>query len=170
MNTKNNKRRRESCERIEKAFSDMILTKDIQHISVTDICKAANLNRTTFYANYIDIYDVADKICEKIESDFNAAFNKKENHTALTLFNLIYENQTMFKIYFKLGYDERHTAYIYDIPRAEQDFNIEHINYHIEFFKSGLNAIIKLWLKGGCKETPQEMATVVSDEYHGRKR
>ena len=37
--------------------------------AVTDICKKANLNRSTFYANYLDVYDLADKIKEKLESD-----------------------------------------------------------------------------------------------------
>ncbi len=42
------------------------------------------------------------------------------------------------------------------------------IKYHIEFFRNGLNAIIKLWLAGGCKESPEEMAEVLKQEYRGR--
>lgn len=49
---------------------------------------------------------------------------------------------------------------------------MEHIEsnlkYHIEFFRNGLNAIIKIWLAGGCKETPEEMAEVLHQEYRGR--
>ena len=62
MNKVNNKRRKDSVEKIEKVFVELIQTKNIEQISVTDICKAAKLNRTTFYSNYIDIYDLADKI------------------------------------------------------------------------------------------------------------
>jgi hypothetical protein len=43
-----------------------------------------------------------------------------------------------------------------------------HIRYHIEFFRNGLNAIIKLWLAGGCKESPSEMAEILKKEYRGR--
>ena len=60
MNTANNRRRRESVERIEKVFIDMLQTKELNEISVSDICKQAGLNRTTFYANYTDIYGLAD--------------------------------------------------------------------------------------------------------------
>lgn len=42
------------------------------------------------------------------------------------------------------------------------------IKYHIEFFRNGLHAIIKLWLAGGCQETPEEMAEVLKAEYRGR--
>ena len=62
MNTPNNRRKRESREKIEKVFVEFIQNKEINEISVTDICKKTNLNRSTFYANYLDIYDLADKI------------------------------------------------------------------------------------------------------------
>ena len=69
---------------------------------------------------------------------------------------------------FKLGYDEKHQPYIYDTMRAENDFMGKHIKYHIEFFRNGLNSIIKMWLAGGCKETPEEMAEILKSEYQGR--
>lgn len=168
MNVKNNKRRRESIEKIEKAFINMLLTKEINEISVTDICKETNLNRSTFYANYIDIYDLADKLRESLEKDFSAQFKEKSDHSALTMFQHIYENQLFYKIYFKLGYDEKHNTYIYDRTRADKDFEGKHTKYHIEFFRNGLNAIIKMWLNGGCKETPEEMSEILKSEYKGR--
>ena len=52
--------------------------------------------------------------------------------------------------------------------RAEKEHIDGNIKYHIEFFRNGLNAIIKLWLAGGCQETPEEMAEVLKAEYRGR--
>ena len=37
----------------------------------------------------------------------------------------------------------------------------------MEFFKSGLTAIIKMWLAGGCKEEPEEMNEIIISEYKG---
>ena len=42
----------------EKVFIDMLLRKEINEISVTDICRVADVNRTTFYSNYDDISDL----------------------------------------------------------------------------------------------------------------
>ena len=42
--------------------------------------------------------------------------------------------------------------------------------YRMEFFKSGIISIIKMWLKNGCKETPEEMAEIIKSEYRGRDR
>lgn len=69
MNISNNKRRKQSQEKIEKVFIELIQKKDINKISVTDIVKLAKINRSTFYANYLDIFDLADKIREKLEQD-----------------------------------------------------------------------------------------------------
>ena len=74
MNVKNNKRRRESQDKIEKAFVELLQTREIKEITVSDIIKLTGLNRSTFYANYIDIFDLADKTREKIEADFSNLF------------------------------------------------------------------------------------------------
>ena len=48
MNTPNNKLKKESIERIENVFISLLQTNDLNEISVSDICKLAGLNRTTF--------------------------------------------------------------------------------------------------------------------------
>lgn len=68
MNVKNNKRRRESQDKIEKAFLELLQPREIKEITVSDIIKLTGLNRSTFYANYIDIFDLADKTREKLEA------------------------------------------------------------------------------------------------------
>lgn len=74
MNVKNNKRRRESIEKITKVFIELIQTHELSEISVTDICKRAGLNRATFYANYLDVYDLADKSPEEIAQIIRAEY------------------------------------------------------------------------------------------------
>lgn len=173
MNVKNNKRRRESQEKIEKAFVELLQTREIKDITVSDIIKITGLNRSTFYANYIDIFDLADKTREKLESDFSSHFanyNYMNEHSgALQMFKHIKENQIFYKTYFKLCYDEKHLVSVYDAKRAEKEDMTRNLVYHIEFFRNGLNAIIKLWLKNGCKESPEEMAEIIKREYRGRK-
>ena len=173
MNTKNNKRRKESQGKIEKAFIELLQVRQINEITVSDLIKITGLNRSTFYANYIDIYDLADKTREKLERDFSNLFADydyfNEQSGALKMFTHIRENQIFYKTYFKLCYDEKHLISIYDPKRAEQEHIDGNIKYHIEFFRNGLNAIIKMWLSGGCVESPEEMAEVLKQEYRGRR-
>ena len=171
MNVKNNNRRKASVDKIEKAFMQLLETKDIKDITVSDICKICELNRSTFYSNFLDIYDLSDKLCVKIEKDFSEIFadeTDREKNGALKMFTHIKENQLLYKTYFKLDYDKKHPVMIYDTQRAEKDFDNKHIKYHIEFFRGGINAIIKLWINNGCKETPKEMEEILKREYKGR--
>lgn len=172
MNIPNNKRKKESKEKIEKIFVELIQTKEISEISITDICKKANLNRSTFYANYLDIYDLIDKIREKLEVEVaNLYKEERENNynsnNFLKLFQNIKENQIFYRTYFKLNMDKntKLSKFEYDFHLAKKIYEEEHIEYHIEFFMAGFNAIVKKWLFNGCIETPEEMNNILINEY-----
>lgn len=173
MNTKNNKRKRESQAKMESVFVALLQTKELNRITVSDICQQAGLNRSTFYANYEDIYALADVVRTKLEQEVGELYKSEvtsgfNSNDYLKLFRHIAENQLFYQTYFKLGYDQQYRIVRYDTRLAAEHFSDRLIPYHIEFFKSGLNAIIKMWLNGGCKETPEEMNEIITSEYTGR--
>lgn len=174
MNTVNNKRKKQSMELIEKTFIELLQTKDLDKISVSDICKRAGLNRTTFYANYTDIYGLADAIRDKLENETFESHKYKvaqgfNNDDYLNLFRHIKDNQIFYQTYFKLGYDNEYKIFAYDVDLARQHFQNKFIEYHMEFFKAGITKIIKLWLQNGCKESPEDMFEIIRSEYQGRE-
>ena len=99
----NNKRRRESQEKIQKTFIELLQTREIKEISVSALIKTAGLNRSTFYANYIDIFDLADKTREKLENEFSNLFADydylNERTGAEKMFAHIKDNQIFYKKY-----------------------------------------------------------------------
>ena len=127
MNTPNNKRKKESIERIEKVFISLLQTNELNEIT--------------------------------------RGFNSNDY---LKLFCHIKDNQIFYKTYFKLGYDDSYKIITYDINLARQHFDNRFIEYHMEFFKSGITKIIKLWLQNGCKESPEDMYEIIKSEYQGR--
>lgn len=91
MNTKNNKRKRESIQKIEQVLIEFLQTKELNQISVSDICKKADLNRSTFYANYVDIYELADTIRVKVGTEVSELYKDEitkgySQNNYLTLF------------------------------------------------------------------------------------
>ncbi len=169
MNTSNNKRRRESVSKIEKAFIELLQTKNLENVSVSEICKTTGLNRSTFYSNFIDIYDLADKVCKRLEDEFLSLYAEEIRTNTRTndftrLFRHIKDNQLFYKTYFKIA-DINMDIVGLDTEMAERYFGMKHIDYHIEFFKNGLNAIIKKWLNNGCKENPEEIHEILISEY-----
>ncbi len=172
MNTKNNARRRESREKLEKAFVELLQTSELSEITVSELCHKTGLNRSTFYANYLDVYDLADKLRDKLAADVAGLYDGAEasvrhENDWVRLFTHIKENQLFFKTYFKLGYDrDKLDLSVLHLPAV--DFPKEHMEYHIEFFRAGLNAMIKKWLDGGCREEPQVLSDILKSEYTSR--
>lgn len=172
MNTVNNQRKKTSKKTIERIFVELIQEKELNQISVTDICKLAHINRTTFYNNYIDIYDLADKIKEKLEKDVEELYKEeKENNYNSNdfskIFKLVQENQLFFKTFFKLEFENK-ADFLYDTSLSKKFYNDKHIDYHIEFFQAGFNAILRKWLNNGCKESVEEMCEIINSEYQGK--
>ena len=174
MNTKNNKRRRDSIERIQNAFIYFLQTKELHEITVSDICKVAGINRSTFYANFLDVYDLSEKIIDKLHDDIFTLYREEivENQSKsdyVKLFNHVKNNQSLFKTYFKLEKDRTNQQWFYyNEVLAEEFFENKHIDYHVEFFRNGFNALLKFWLYNGCKESPEELQKILETEYKGR--
>lgn len=174
MNTKNNKRRRESRDKIEKVFVELLQTRELGAITVTDICKLTGLNRSTFYANYQDVYQLADTVRESLENNLAELYQDEmekgyNSNDFLRLFRHIKENQLFYETYFKLGYDNQYKIMKYDRELAKEHFDNRFLEYHMEFFKGGITTIVKMWLKDGCRETPEEMDEIIRSEYRGRE-
>ena len=173
MNTPNNKRKKASIEKIEKAFLDLLQSKTLNQITVSEVCKQAGLNRSTFYANYLDIYDLADSLRDKVEEGVKELYRqevleKYNSNDYLKLFKHIKDNQTLYKTYFQLGYDDNYQIFTYDTYLAQDHFQNRFIKYHMEFFRSGITKIIKMWLENDCQESPEEMFEILQSEYQGR--
>ncbi|MBL7497157.1 TetR/AcrR family transcriptional regulator [Frankia sp. CNm7] len=48
---------------LERALLDLIAERDLVQISVSDVTKRADVNRTTFYEHYTDVHDLAASAC-----------------------------------------------------------------------------------------------------------
>lgn len=172
MNTKNNKRRQASQEKIRSVFFELLGKKELVKIKVSEICLLAGINRSTFYANYLDIYDLADKICIDLQNEVTDIFGlhpdlADSESSFLELFHHIKENRQYYSLCFKLGFEGRalRTNAI-DISNSRE---YAFVDYRLIFFQSGFNAIVKAWLENDCKETPEEMCAVLLHEYRGRR-
>ena len=169
MNTFNNKRRRESQEKIEQAFMKLLQTHEINNIKVSDIVKMTGVNRSTFYANYVDVYDLADKVKERLIQESISRFEKynfaESDIGILNVFRHVKEDPAFYIIYFKLSSDDKHNITFHNPDNVEQYQLVGDINYHIELFRCGLNSVIKLWIKNGLKESPEEMVQILKSHY-----
>ena len=172
MNTPNNKRRQDSRRRMETALVRLLQDRELEKITVKEICAAAEVNRTTFYANYLDIYDLADAVQKSMEETVLGLYREEQKQAVRThdLTKLIYhikENPIFYKTYFKLNVGDRMRFSLYDIQEAARYYD-RHVEYHMEFFRHGFNAVIKMWLSRDCAESPEEILEIIRSEYDAK--
>lgn len=145
MNVKNNKRHQETISAIDLAFISLLKEKDLKDISVSELCEKADVNRSTFYENYTDVFTLANAYAEKIEKRV-----EEHPHTDgefAWIFEYIKANAAVFEIYFQLGISKRSG------------------DYKVMFFRNGVYAVAKMWFEGGCVEPPEQMGEIAKREY-----
>lgn len=158
---------------IQSAFLALAVSRpDPKTITVSDICKKAGINRTTFYSHYFDVSDLLDSVYEWMMQEFLEVF--RDEASTLThsfdfnkLFINIKENQIFYKLYFKLGFDFKEVFWKNDPSSLAKLYyrDTEDIDYHVLFFSAGVTAIIQKWLSEGCPGEPEHMSRILVDEY-----
>ena len=179
MNIKNNSRYKESSEKIETAFLTLILNNKYEDITISKVCKQANINRSTFYCHYDDINDLIIKIEAKFAKGTANIFNygERQTHEAFVeLFNFVKQNKYFYKAFLNIPYQtlaETNTK-LEVLKNIGNTSNIDRtksigIYYRASFFGAGLKEMCRLWLERDCIESPEEMAKLLIDEYKDRE-
>lgn len=57
--------------------------EDFEYITIKDICREANVNRSTFYLHYSNTYDLLEEVIESLTKSFYEHLGKKENEKLL---------------------------------------------------------------------------------------
>lgn len=58
-------KKKQAREAMEGAFIQLLRKKSIDQISITELCRKAGVNRSTFYAHYLDIYDLMEQVSNR---------------------------------------------------------------------------------------------------------
>ena len=64
------RRIRKTEQAIQTAFAKLLSGKSVEEITVKLLCETADINKSTFYLHYRDIYDCADQLRDTIVEDF----------------------------------------------------------------------------------------------------
>lgn len=123
----------------------MLREQELNEISVTELCEGANIERSTFYANFEDISALTNAYSSEIEKQ--VATHPHEEGEFAWIFEYILENKDLFQVYFKLGVSQRSA------------------DYKMIFFRNGFYSVAKLWFTEGCKESPQKIGEIIKRKY-----
>lgn len=154
------------------AFWKLYEKKEIEKISIRELCQTAGYNRTTFYVYYDDIYDLLDKAIESIflpireeiirRIDFSRALQvsafgeiflqalrKEDTHIEL-----------LFKRHHYLLLGEKLKKEWMALLREKysgREVDFSFLEYVMEYQLSAVMGVIKYWLQTGKKLPQQEL-------------
>ena len=180
MNVKNNRLVRETHEKIIRTVYQMMVQekRPIGKITVREICERADIHRSTFYAHYLDVYDVVEKVEEHMSRELTETFFQKmdENESARECFTEIFTFIRTYREFYIYYLNESKNFGVLQLARdmildryngagaAPQTFgahSVEEMEYHGAFFLFGMTALVRLWLKNGCREEPEELYDLI---------
>ena len=145
MNTPNNKRSLATEECLNNTLMALLKDKELADISVTELCEASDIDRSTFYAHYEDVFALGNACAADIEKRLSEVSHSVDDFA--WIFEYIKEHPEVFSIYFKLG-----------VSKTTGD-------YKEIFFRSGAYSVAKMWFDGGCVESSEQMGEIVKREY-----
>ena len=64
---------------------ELLRTKKVDQLKVMQICKLAHINRSTFYDNYEDIYDMIDQLRDYVAKQYEDDLKRYQDQTFLTM-------------------------------------------------------------------------------------
>lgn len=179
MNTKNNRRSRETDEAIIRAAFEAMLMggKQISKITVREICERAGVNRSTFYAHYMDVYDLFEKVEMQMAQMCSKRIMAAQGFRGIMeeCFRFILEYKEFYQIYFSEVNKFSHLIEMMAVPFREQLGTLHSTDlghgiedeaaYHFRFFTAGVGALLAYWLERNCKETPGELCGILVRQY-----
>ncbi len=152
---------------IQQSLLELLEKKHLSQVTVKEVCERAEINRSTFYRNYLDIFDVYEQMEEELVS---SAFEKMEiEEGRYKMLELIYENRTFYKEFFASRLESRYIKGIiekmyeemkaYLIKNGTYDEKQFKILYRYNYY--GAIGVIREWLLEDCPEEPREFGDIL---------
>jgi AcrR family transcriptional regulator len=172
---------------IRKALVSLIGEKGFDAISIKDITTKAGINRGTFYLHYKDKFDLLDQTLEDITGDIESILLAITKLTAAEFINGHTPSATIAKLF---EYFNANASLIQAILTTKGNFalqtQIKKIMWHnlfeknyatfikkenllvpseylVSYIAAAHFGVIQEWLENGRRETPEEMAKILSN-------
>lgn len=168
---------------MNEALLSLLEKKEYEFITVTEICKKAGVNRSTFYLHYETMDDLLYETIGMVNKRFNSAFDNEvidvanleknrlfliDDKHLIPYLNFIRENKKIYKLIhnnpyifkkqevFEKLYDELFSIILdkYGVSNDEKE-------YTFVFFSFGLVAVIQKWIDNDCRDDVDKIADIM---------
>ncbi len=174
---------------MDEALIALLEVKDLEYITVKEICEKAGVNRSTFYLHYETVADLVNEAMENVNKRFLACFTQSEVDFAdkikskklddlilitqdylIPYLKFIRENKKIYRASFRNPNEmQANTRYRslkkYILEPILKKFEVPEIcwQYYIAYYIEGIMAIIKEWLNNDCQDSAETIADIIEE-------
>lgn len=182
--------------KFDKALLSLLKKKPFEYITVSEICKQAGVNRSTFYLHYETVGDLLNETTRYVLKDFLSYFSAETQSIAHNLKNcelneLVFVCDKYLTPY--LTYIEAKKEIFSTVLRHNKTLGFEDVyqrmfdnifnpildrflyptsdrRYVMMYYLNGITAIITEWLKDDCKKSTAEISEIIQYCIFGRMK
>lgn len=181
---KTDRRIRKTEAQLRKGLLELLKEKNIQNITVQELVDKVDMNRSTFYLHYKDIYDLLEHIeknyfddfhafmdSHKVVTDINKINEDKITDTMIDYFRFLKENEDLVTVL--IGYNgdlsfskrqietltETIYGWLYDdlgIVKNQQNEDV------FQYCTYGAIGLVRNWVINGYQESPESIGRLTS--------
>ena len=165
---------------LQNALVDLMLEKAVGKISVKELTQKADVNRSTFYLHYLDIYDMLEQMenefVETIQGFFHDFFTPLPTSMPLTLFVNISEWLEQDKEYYVKLLRGSASGYIFEELESRIRDEVLTLLYlifldeesldlrtRVNFTVSGTVGVLRMWVMEGGNISLVELSETIDD-------
>ncbi len=170
--------------KMDLALISLLEKKPFEYITVSEICKTAGVNRSTFYLHYETVSDLLDETAEYLLKDFRSYFSEDDIDFAecapkdlvficdkylIPYLTYIKDHKKVFTTALShnstLGFDDVYKRLFDNIFNPVLDrfhYPADDRQYVMMYYLNGINAVIIEWLKNDCTKPVKEISDVIS--------
>jgi AcrR family transcriptional regulator len=176
-NMKEDRRVRKTKKALRDGLAELLMEKNIQNITVRELTDKVDINRSTFYANYKDIYDLYYKMENVVIQEINDTlvtdytFNPKIFFGELLRY--ISDNKQICRLFFGANVNNSFLNQLSEIFKNLcidcwcKEYKIvsasEEMEYYAQFYLSGCLGVIGKWVASNFESSVEDLATMLAN-------
>lgn len=176
MNTAINHRYRNNERHLILTMLNLMERYEFQTITITLLCKAAGLHRSTFYAHFHDINDLLIRIHRYLGEELESTYQGQSDGLSLSELIQTYLNHSRKRSYFyRILYSRQVSAFFVKDKRLfvwerliqpryfPNGMDRTYQETFCRFFHAGFIAVMQRWLENGCDTDTVVLADMILD-------
>lgn len=153
------------------ALFQLMQKKHFEEITISELCRKANLDRRTFYRNFKDKNDVLLYYFTTLEEEYLVMLKGIRERTFYTLARAHFEFWSRHLEFLKTAHSDQTlyamliqtlNSFMPEIYAQETGSISRQLQYNIDFVTGGFQNVLIRWISAGFQETPEELAAIVS--------